>query len=65
MTYVKAGDLVNTQNMINLRAEVNYEENGWTPLLWAACNGNEDIVRLLIRNNAHLMYKEAEETQQD
>ena len=65
MMYVKAGDLVNTQNMINLRAEVNYEENGWTPLLWAACNGNEDIVRLLIRNNAHLMYKEAEETQQD
>ena len=65
MAAVKAGNLADAQMYINMRADVNYEENGWTPLLWAACNGNEDIVRLLIRNNAHLMYKEAEETQQD
>ena len=63
MAAVKAGNLADAQMYINMRADVNYEENGWTPLLWAACNGNEDIVRLLIRNNAHLMYKEAEETQ--
>ena len=28
----------------------------WSPLLWAACNGNEEIVRLLIKHNAHTDY---------
>ena len=42
-------------------ADVQYEENGWNSLLWAACNGNEDIVRILIKNQAHLKYKEQEE----
>ena len=41
-----------------MNADYNAEENGWNALLWAACNGNEDIVRLLIRNSAHLKYKE-------
>ena len=31
--------------------------------MWAACNGNEDIVRILIKNQAHLKYKEQEETE--
>lgn len=34
----------------------NAEKDGWTPLLWAACNGDEDIVRLLIKHNAHSVY---------
>lgn len=25
-----------------------YEKDGWNPLLWAACNGNEEIVRKLV-----------------
>jgi ankyrin repeat protein len=29
-----------------------YEKDGWNPLLWAACNGNEAVVRLLIKRNA-------------
>lgn len=33
-----------------------YEKDGWNPLLWASCNGNEDIVRLLIRASAHNPY---------
>ena len=61
LKYVKEGDMVNAEVMIKAGADPCYEENGWNPLLWAACNGNEDIVRLLIRHNAHLMYKEAEE----
>lgn len=28
------------------------EKDGWNPLLWAATNGNEAIVRLLIKHNA-------------
>ena len=65
LAFVKSGDLTNATNMITAGADPCYEENAWNPLLWAACNGNEDIVRLLIRNNAHLMYKEAEEAQQE
>ena len=32
------------------------EKDGWNPLLWAACNGNEEIVRLLIKHNACVPY---------
>ena len=46
-------------------ADVNAEENSWNPLLWAACNGNEDIVRMLIKNQAHLKYKKNEESNND
>jgi len=28
------------------------EKDGWTPLLWAACNGNEEVVRMLIVKGA-------------
>jgi ankyrin repeat protein len=33
-----------------------FEHEGWSPILWAACNGNEDIVRLLIQKNACAPY---------
>jgi len=29
-----------------------YEKDGWNPLLWSACNGNEEIVRILIKREA-------------
>jgi len=32
------------------------DKNGWSPLIWAANNGNEDIVRLLLKNKAHNVY---------
>ena len=31
-------------------------KDGWNPLLWAANNGNEQIVRLLIKHNACAPY---------
>ena len=33
-----------------------FKKEKWSPLLWAACNGNEDIVRVLIKYNAHSEY---------
>jgi len=36
--------------LTKLNADPCVEENGWNPLLWAACNGNEDIVRILIKH---------------
>ncbi len=31
-------------------------KDGWNPLLWASCNGNEELVRLLIKHQAHTPY---------
>ena len=33
-----------------------FEKDGWNPLLWAACNGNETLVRALIKHNACAPY---------
>ena len=62
LTAVKENDIVTAEQAIGLGADVNAEENNWNSLLWAACNGNEDIVRMLIKNQAHLKYKKNEET---
>jgi ankyrin repeat protein len=29
-----------------------FTKDGWNPLLWSACNGNEEIVRVLIKRDA-------------
>ena len=61
MKAVKESDFEAVVEAIKIGADPSCEENGWNPLLWAACNGNEDIVRHLIKNQAHLKYKEQEE----
>ena len=61
MKAAKEGDYNSTKEMIEMGANYNYEESGWTPLLWAACNGYENIVRELIRHGAHHVYKDNEE----
>ena len=60
LTAVKDNNLEGTQEALELGADYNYEEGGWNPLLWAACNGNEDIVRLLISRGAHQKYMDNE-----
>ena len=38
-----------------------FTKDGWNALLWAACNGNEEIVRVLIKRDACAPYiKETE-----
>jgi len=34
-----------------------FEKDGWTPLLWAACNGNEEIVKELMKKGVHEPYE--------
>ena len=41
---------------ISIQAVPTCEKDGWTPLLWASINGNEEIVRLLIKHNACAPY---------
>ena len=44
---------------LSKHASPTFEKDGWNPLLWAANNGNEDIVRLLIKHNACAPYLNA------
>ena len=41
---------------LELKANALYEKDGWNPLLWAACNGNEEIVRKLLKYGAQDPY---------
>ena len=51
MAAVKANDYEGVfEALTKHQADPNVEEHGWNPLLWAACNGNEDIVRILIKH---------------
>jgi ankyrin repeat protein len=52
---------------LSKRASPIVEKDGWNPLLWAANNGNESIVRLLIKAGAcapYLNHNQDEITQQ-
>jgi len=44
---------------LSKHASPTFEKEGWNPLLWAANNGNEEIVRLLIKHNACAPYLNA------
>jgi ankyrin repeat protein len=55
-TAVKENNLAGTEEALELGASPTYEKDNWSSLMWAACNGNEQIVRILIRNNAHEPY---------
>lgn len=51
-----------------MKASPIFKKDDWSPLLWAACNGNESIVRALLKNNAHSEYvhnKEDEAPEED
>ena len=37
-------------------ASPTFEKDGWNPLLWAANNGSEEIIRILIKHNACAPY---------
>ena len=53
---VKENNYEQVEEMLLKQANPAVEKDGWNPLLLAACNGNEDIVRLLLKNNAHTGY---------
>ncbi len=44
---------------LSKHASATFEKDGWNPLLWAANNGNEEIVRMLIKHNACAPYLNA------
>jgi len=52
----KENDVEMVEEYLNKQAIPTFEKDGWNSLLWAACNGNEEIVRLLLKHNAHSIY---------
>jgi len=53
---VKNNDVEGATEWLGKNASPSFEKDGWNALLWASCNGNEEIVRLLIKYNAHSAY---------
>lgn len=52
--FVRSNDVEKVKNMIK-RIDVNEkDENNWTPLIYAVIEGNLEIVKTLIKNNADL-----------
>ena len=52
----KVNNLEEVRFAVSKNAIPTEEKDGWSPLLWAACNGNEDIVRELIAHGACTPY---------
>lgn len=61
----KENDIEEAQVWLTKQASPICERDSWNPLLWAASNGNEDLVRLLIKHNACAPYLSAASANQD
>jgi ankyrin repeat protein len=55
----KENNMEEAQLWLSKQASPICERDSWNPLLWAASNGNEDLVRLLIKHNACAPYLSA------
>jgi len=53
---IKAGDLVRAKELIRIGADLNQQdEQGWTPLNFAAGQGNLPLVKFLVENGADVL----------
>lgn len=55
----KENNVEDAKHFISIGAVPTCEKDTWTPLLIASMNGNEEIVRLLIKHNACAPYLNA------
>ena len=54
-------DIEGLKSALRRGANVNaVEKDGWTPLIWAACRGNWQIVDLLIKANSNVNHKNSD-----
>ena len=52
----KENNMEEVNAMLAAGADPTCRKDGWSSLLWAACNGNEDLVRILINKDAGAEY---------
>ena len=46
-------DVEKAEEWLNKKADANYtSEDGWNSVLWAACNGNDKLIRILHNHGA-------------
>lgn len=58
---VKENDVEQVKDLLDSqKTNATVEKDGWNPLLWASCNGDEEMVRLLIRHQAHTPYQKSQ-----
>jgi uncharacterized protein len=51
----KHGNIQQARELLNSGADINeQDEQGWTPLNWAAARGNSEMVKLLLRHGAQV-----------
>lgn len=56
------GDIETVEVYLQKQADVNFKDNrNWTPLMWAAAQGHEPVVSLLLENGAQNEYKQGED----
>ena len=51
------GNYLGVKDIISRKANINFQENGWTALMWACYEGYLEIVKLLIANGADIYLK--------
>eukprot|EP00753_Platysulcus_tardus_P007680 PLAT15375.1.p1 GENE.PLAT15375.1~~PLAT15375.1.p1 ORF type:complete len:500 (-),score=271.44 PLAT15375.1:104-1603(-) len=62
----KRGDLAGVKKLLKDRVSPWAKDGkGWTPLLWASCNGHVDVTDLLLRHGAAKQYLVEEEGKDD
>lgn len=48
----KNNDVEQVEFWLDKGGDPTFEKEGWNAVLWAACNGNEELIRLLYRRGA-------------
>ena len=56
----RTGNMEQIHFWLSKKGNPSFMKDGWNPLLWAACNGDEAVVRVLIKHGGcdHLDRKE-------
>ena len=52
LNFCKENNLEEAQQLLEKKADPTFMKDGWNSILWAACNGNEELVRILQKYGA-------------
>ena len=63
----RTGDIEQVLHWLSKKGDTTYMKDGWNPMLLAACNGNEELVRILMKHGGVEQYlpKDKRASEQD